>query len=389
MQKLSIFEAYRNKIAVKLGKPVTVRALGAKKGAILLSYLSSPFTLTPKERKTDPHTSYAECIKIAELFSKRGYDVDVIDWDNTTFIPKKPYKVCIDIQKNLERLEHLLPRDCKRVMHIVSAYSEFQNEAEAKRLRRIKSRRDIQLIPRRQEYVSLNPKYANFLEGFGNKTIQATYARFGKSIFPIPASVAHEFSFPDSKDFEKVKKTFMWFGGGGAVHKGLDLVLEAFSRMPGTKLHIIGPITKERDFIDAFANELSSPDLILHDRPKVNAQGHMIVGNQLFSDIANECVAIIYPSCSEGTSGAVIQAMHASLIPVITPETGIAEDAPAIVLKETSVESIQAEMQKMMNTSDDVLRSKAYDVWSYVRKHNTMEKFEEAYTQFIDTKLEL
>lgn len=385
----STLEAYKHKIERKLGKSISLKPQAPSKGVILLSYLTTPFTLTPKEKVTDPHTSYAECAKIAELFLNRGYEVDIIDWNNTTFIPKKPYKVCIDIQKNLERLEHFLPKDCVKIMHIVSAYSKFQNEAEMDRLRRIESRRGIKLTPHRQDVISLNPKYATFLEGFGNKTIHATYARFGKSIFPIPASVAHEFSFPDTKNFEEKKKNFMWFGGGGAVHKGLDLVLEAHSRMPGTKLYIMGPIAKEKDFASAYANELSSPNVVLFGRPKVDARGNMTVDGKPFNEITNECVAMVYPSCSEGTSGAVIQAMHAGLIPIVTPETGLSEISPAIILKEASVESIQTEMRKIINTPGDNLRSQAYEIWSFARKNNTMAKFEEAYAEFIDTKLNL
>ncbi len=40
----------------------------------------------------------------------------------------------------------------------------------------------------------------------------------------------------------------MWFGSGGMIHKGLDLVLEVFARMQEYHLHICGPVHHEEDF---------------------------------------------------------------------------------------------------------------------------------------------
>ena len=37
---------------------------------------------------------------------------------------------------------------------------------------------------------------------------------------------------PEGKDFEVCRPHFMWLGSRGFVHKGLDVVLEAFSEMP-------------------------------------------------------------------------------------------------------------------------------------------------------------
>lgn len=92
MTKQNIYRAYKNKITNKLCGVVSVPAVGEKKGCVLLSYLTGPFTLAPWEHFTDPHTSYWECREIARLFSIRGYDVDIINWSDAHFIPKK--KIC-------------------------------------------------------------------------------------------------------------------------------------------------------------------------------------------------------------------------------------------------------------------------------------------------------
>lgn len=384
----NIYQAYRNKITNKLWGMVNVPAVGKKRGDVLLSYLTGPFTLTPWEHFTDPHTSYWECGEIARLFSIRGYEVDIINWSDTRFIPKKQYAVIVDIKQNLERLSTHLPVSCKKVMHIV--FSPRQNEAENTRLEHLKSRRGVTLSPQRKEPSSLNVAYADFLEGFGNKTVHSAFANDKKPIYKIPISVAQIFDFPKEKDFSRARKNFLWFGGGGAILKGLDIVIEAFADMPDTHLHIIGPSAYEKEFERVYARELALSHIHRYQRPGINTNGIMMVGNIPFLEIANMCVALVYPSASEGTSGAVVQGMHAGIIPIITKETGISEDAPAMILEtHPSIESIRAQVRAVANMEPETLRAQAYNTWEYARAHHTKETFSGAYSKFISDILHL
>jgi len=382
--------AYQNKISNKLWGVVHVPHRGTKRGAVLISYIVSPFTKVPWEMGGDPHTNYWECREIATLFTQRGYDVDIIDHNNTRFIPRKKYTVCVGSQHDMERLSKLLDPHCIKVMHIVSADAAYHNAAERARLDALEVRRGVRLAPQRKEPESSGGVYADFLEGFGNATIRATYAQYNKNIYPIPESVSQMFAFPERKDFNAARKVFLWFGGGGAVHKGLDLILEAWNQLPPEyHLHIVGPVQAEKDFMQAYKKELSLPHVTMHPRPKLNKVGVMMVGDVSFSDIANECAALLYLSCSEGTSGAVIQAMHAGLIPIITPQSGIDEAAPCIILEHPTVESVLETVHDFREISSDELKSRARSVWSFARAHHTKEAFSRAYDTFITDVLKL
>lgn len=382
-------QTYKNKISNKFWGVVHIPATGEKKGDILLSYLTDPFILTPKERFTDPHTNKWECAEIARLFAVRGYAVDVINFKNTTFVPKKKYVACVDIMQNLERLAPFLPPSCKKIMHITSAYGRFQNDAETQRLADLKERRGVSLTPQRREVTSNAPRCADFFEGLGNKTVHATYAQFKKNIFPIPISVAKEFNFPKQKDFGAARTHFLWFGGGGAVLKGLDLTLEAFATLPQLSLHIVGPLAREEEFVREYKNELSLPNIKIYPRPRISSDGEMRCGDVLFIDIANRCAALIYPSASEGTSGAVVQAMHAGVIPIITKQTGLSEDAPVIICETPTVESIRDIALGIAAENPATLNDRAHKIWNYAREHHTQKTFSEAYGHFIDDILQL
>ncbi|MHB8660325.1 MAG: glycosyltransferase [Minisyncoccota bacterium] len=378
----SILQAYKNKIDNKLCGVVHMPATGEKKGDVLLSYLTEPFTKAPWQELSNLHTNYWECTEIARLFSKRGYAVDIINWDNTIFIPRKKYKVCVDIQSNLERLEKFLPKDCGKIMHIVTSENRFQNSMEMKRIAALHDRRGITLLPRRQVAPSRNPEIADYLEGFGNETVHATYARFNKPIFPIPISAVKLFDFPEEKDFKATRTNFLWFGGGGAVLKGLDLVLETFAKNSDLTLHICGPVAAEKDFAFAYHKEL-------FETPNIHTHGRIDVASVLFNDIAKKCGALIYPAFSEGTSGAVVQAMHASIVPIVTPQTGIYEDAECIIIESPTVDSIGGAIRSFAALPVETVRDRAYAVWAYVRAHYTRETFSNAYAAFIDTTLKI
>ncbi len=383
MNKLtSYYWAYRNKVSNKIFGRAFLPAQGQKKGSVLLSYLTEPFTHTPKEGFSNLHTSDFECFEIATLFTARGYDVDVIHFSDTSFVPRKPYSVCVDIHQNLARISSMLPKDCKKVLHIVGSFWKFQNNAELQRLENLEKRRGVRLQPKRTSPPSNSIEYADFIEGFGNERVRDTYKDSNKPIFHIPISAVQTFDFPKNKNWETAKKHFLWFGGGGAVHKGLDMVLEAFSRTPELHLHICGPLLAEKDFIEVYKKEL-------FETPNIKMYGRIDPTTTEFKKIADMCASTIHPSSSEGTSGAVIQAMHTGLVPIITPETGIDPDAGGIILENPTPELVKKTITEFSLTPTQEVESLARKAWSFVAQNHTRENFSKKYSEFIDTVLKL
>ncbi|MDO8604216.1 MAG: glycosyltransferase [bacterium] len=383
--------AYRNKLTNKFFGIVSVAHTGEKKkGVVLLSFLTGPFTKAPGEFYTDPHSNYWVSTELATLFTKRGYDVDIINWDDTQFIPKKDYVVCIDMQYNLERLSEYLPKNCIKVMHLIASYPEFQNNEEQKRIDAVEKRRGVTLPPVRTSPLTSNPGVADFLEGYGNKTVHGTYARFGKEIIPIPVPIMETYSFPEHKNFETARKNFLWFGGGGAILKGLDLVIEAFAGLPHLHLTIMGPASYEKEFEEIYAHELSLPNIMRYGRPRFNREsGESMVGDKYVREVMDQCAAVIGLSASEGGGGAVVQAMQAGLFPIVTPQTGINELAPSIVVQDLDINNIRRIIEDFSNLPSEKIASLARDSWTFAKNSHTKEVFSKVYENFIDTKLKI
>ena len=157
-------------------------------------------------------------------------------------------------------------------------------------------------------------EYADCATILGNSFTCGTFAYSKKPLFPIHLSTNIQYPFFENKEFGKIRKNFLWLGGGGMVHKGLDLVLETFAKMPDYQLTICGSVDHEPDFEEAYHREL-------YKTPNINNAGWVDITSNKFLEIIRKNVGFIYPSCSEGQAGSVITCLHAGLIPVISYES--------------------------------------------------------------------
>jgi len=355
-----------------------IKLTPAKKtiGNVLLSYTTLPF-LNPKS--IDGHTNRWECAEIARIFIKHNYSVDIIDHTNKSFIPRKKYKYCIDVQDNFERLSPFLGKNCLKIFHITTAHWLFNNTAEYRRLLDIKERRGVALEPRRTLPPSRNIELAGAVAILGNNFTAGTYAYAKKTMYRIPISTTHLYPSPENKNFESARNSFVWIGGSGMAHKGLDLTLEAFSKMPEYNLTIFGK--KDEDFGEAYKKELCQT-------PNIHYAGHTDLGSRKFKDIIGNSIAIIFPSCSEGCSGGVVTAMHAGLIPIISYESGVNVNDFGIILKENTINEIKKQVQSLASLPSEELKNKAIKAWKYARNNHTREKFSEKYQKIINKILQ-
>ena len=358
------------------GGVVKLRPKGALKGHVLFSYITLPFTVASKDA-FDGHTNLWECRDMAHAFLERGYAVDVIDWTNKTFTPKKRYTYFLDIHANMERVAPLLNKDCVKILHTTGAHFLFHNTAEYQRLLDVQKRRAKTLIPRRAVVPSYGIEHADVVTMLGNEFTEGTYAYAGKHIIRIPLSSTHTYPSPAEKNFERARKGFVWFGGSGMVHKGLDLVLEAFAHMPECQLTICGKVANEKDFVEAYKKEL-------YETPNIRVAGLTDPGGDTYKDICTSAVALVYPSSSEGQSGAVITTMHAGLIPIISYQSGVDVEDFGSILTENTIEEIRRAVRAIASLPDEELRARSMKAWHYARGHHTREKFAAAYRSFVD-----
>ncbi len=350
------------------------------KGNVLLSYILEPFLLKDIRTLPDSHTHYWESYQMAQTFLQLGYSVDVISYKNFTFQPTKKYDFFISARTNLETISKRLPNDCINVAHLDTAHWTTSNCNAYKRLEDLKHRRNISLS--NAKFIEINNaiECADLGTILGNKFTIDTYAYAGKPIHRIPISTTGTYPWPKKKSFSNCRKNFVWFGSSGFVHKGLDLVLEAFAAMPDYNLIVCGPFDEEKKFIDVFHKEL-------FETPNITPFGWVDVNSESFVDICNNSIALIYPTCSEGGGGSAITCMHAGLIPILSYEASVDTQDAGFILENCSIDSIQRTVKHVSNLAPETLNTLAKNAWRYAREHHSKESFAREYKKFVEKTL--
>ena len=359
-------------------KVVSLKPEGRSRGNVLFSYINAPFLLKPGEPMPTSHTQYWESYQMVNTFLELGYSVDVINYTNCTFLPYKDYAFFIDARRNLERLAPLLNPECVKIMHIDTSHILFHNAGEASRLLALQQRRGATLQPRRFEMPNLGIEHADCATMMGNKFTSRTYNYAKKPVFCLPISTPTLYPWPKEKNFEACRKRFVWFGSGGMVHKGLDLVLDVFAAMPEYHLTICGPVEQEKDFERAYYKEL-------YQTPNIRTVGWIDVASPEFIEIANTSIGLIYPSCSEGQCGGVVTCMHAGLIPVVSYESGVDVGSDfGVLLESCTLDEIRNAVLRISTLLSQQLQRMARKAWEFARANHTKERFAEEYRRAID-----
>jgi len=355
----------------------SLRPAGPIRGHVLLSYVLAPFLDKSGRSAYHGHTSHGESLQIAQTFLDLGYAVDVFHYNNNDFIPpRKDYTFFIDCRYNLERLSSVLDDKCIKIMHIGIAHITFLNYAEAHRLLEIKRRRGVILSPFSYQKPNLAIEHADFGTILGNEFTMSTFRYAAKPLYPVPVASSFQYPWPAEKDFERVRRRFVWFGGWALVRKGLDLVLEAFATMPEYELFVCGPIEAQPEFRRAYYREL-------YQTPNIHTIGWVDVAGREFSDVADRCLGLVFPSSCEGQSGGVVTAMHAGLIPLVSYESGVDVDDFGVMLARSDLEEIREVVQRMAERPASELRDRAEAAWRVARTRYTREAFAERYRESI------
>jgi hypothetical protein len=324
-----------------------------------LSYVPWAF-LGPQDDRSLNHSNQWECVEIGRILDDLGYIVDVVDCLTGDFEPKVQYDLFIEAGYNLDHLLPTLPRSCVRVAYATGRHWLAQNTAELNRLEDLRGRRGVVLLPRRAARPTQTAESADAVLALGNEVVLESYNHLRCPTYSIPLSFPGHLVNDAARDMEAARSTFLWLGSGGMVHKGLDLVLELFAARPDLVLHVVGPVVAEPDFAVAYEHEL------FHS-PNIHVHGFLDLAGSEFRRIARQCVGLVYPSCSETTSGAVLAAMANGIVPIVSRETAADVEPAGVVLRETNLATLGAAVQLVSSMSESELLTRSASACEIVR----------------------
>jgi glycosyltransferase involved in cell wall biosynthesis len=313
---------------------------GTKKKRALVSYITMPFRLRPGHPDHIRFSNNGIARNIVRALNELGYMVDVVEWSDTKFTPKRKYDLFLGHGgTNFVSLAGQLPADIAKIYFSSGTYWKHFNDAEEARFAALVQRRGVRLAYDRWIHESEENanRTADGIICLGNEVARETYASF-----PVVRNVNNA-AYPEprnelaKKNFGAARRNFLFFSGGGNVHKGLDLLLEAFSRV-NAHLWICQHIVPE--FWALYRKELE-------EQPNIHTVGTVPMRSPEYYALADRCAYVIHPSCAEGCVGSVVECMHQGLVPVVSRESTVETGDYGITLKNCSIEEIARTVEEL------------------------------------------
>lgn len=340
-----------------------------KKNA-LLAYITKPF-----KKEYISHTNFFEARSWAKVLHELGYNVDIVNYETTKKVNLLKYNLICgfgDIFQDYYELS--IKNNIKTIYYGTGMHVCYNNHATLKRVQDVYNKKGV-WISKSSRFIEKTWTHQMVLvDGMivlGNNTCANTYKPYyNRKIYSVPAPFYKTQNAADiikSRD-KNANKSFLWFGSAGLIHKGLDILLEYFSKNQNLTLHICGNIESEMDFMCTYKQELYDfSNIILH--------GFVDINNNEFTDILKKCSFIVFPSCSEGGCPSVLTCIgNGGLIPIVTKETAI-DTGYEIWIDSLDYAGIDHAIKYALSLKQNDILNMQIKNYNYVLKNNSLENY--------------
>ncbi|MGB5725947.1 MAG: hypothetical protein WBM52_01920 [Thiogranum sp.] len=353
------------------------------RGRMLLSYATQVYEgLLRGQPFNRNHISAWHNFQIARTFLDLGFQVDVIPFDDHRFTPKVDYDVTVDINSNIGRLADRLGPGCIKILHPMFSHWTIHNSRSYARHAALAQRRGAALKPLRLLEPNDSVECTDYITSRGGAFSRASYD-YGKApLLRLPQITPASIEDYLDRDIDRCRNRFVWLSGKGMVHKGLDLVLEAFAGLPDCHLTVCGRVSREKPFESLYQREL-------YELPNIETIDWIDTLSARFRQIASESMALVLPSASEFSCGSVIAGMMTGLIPVTTPSTDIDVSEIGFSIEEDSVEAVRSAVCAVRDQPTARLAEMSQASWDAANQRYGRDKFLRAYREAICGILDL
>lgn len=300
----------------------------------LLQYIVQPF-LDNNGYAQNSHQNQWQVVALAEEIGKFGYNVDVRNWDDRISRLKNYYDLVIDIYPGFnDTYRERMKSGCRRIAYLTGMNPSVANRNEQMRLNDLLERRGT-VLPSERQTAPLSRDIEAFDAFFyiGNLYNLESFDEFHLPPVYFIRNTGYSFLFSIGTE-RKNPKNFLFFASSGQVHKGLDLLLEIFSKKGFPfELYVCSNFESEEAFCEVYKKELFST-------PNIHPVGFIDIMSEKFCELAKICSFALLPSCSEARAGSVLTVMSAGIIPIVSRECGF-EDDEVIQLPDCKLETIE------------------------------------------------
>jgi hypothetical protein len=328
-----------------------------------LLYYKTESLVNKKNGEKYDHTNLWEITEIVAILNRFGFIVDVVDRSAKSFEPENIYDIYIGIGsgnsgKFFAQYAKRIP-DALTILYATGTNPLVRNQLGLDVYRMFHERTGIHASPMRLfDEADFNDfiNYTDYIFCIGEEGIFSfeSYKIFGKSIFPILPGTSPKIRFSPNWLKTRKRNHFLCFAGNGFIHKGVDVITEAFLSMPECHLIICGP-DSEKPFFEAYGDKIAKSS-------NIHYKGFLQVGGVEFEEICSRCSFSILYSSSEGLATSIASTMRAGLIPVVNPETSIPVADYGVLMsdKQDRINDIIKTVRQIVQMSDEEYGRRVY-----------------------------
>jgi hypothetical protein len=305
------------------------------------------------------HNSHLKSYLICNTLNRYGYSVDLRRYDDLNVPTDRQYDLFIGHTKTFIEIKNKIKLSGKSILFVTGSSPEFGNSAQHKRAEDLFRRKMIQIAVHQENIVAPAKDLhaaADRVLMLGNEFVKSTwYPEFFEKYTLINNVTAQEFRPLSENGVE-----FLFLSSTGQVHRGLDVLLDVFAHR-SEHLHICSSVLNEVEFVKAYHSELFR-------KVNIHTHGHLDLASQKFREIIKRCGFVILPSCSEGQSSSVINAVNFGLIPVVTENVGLPMlKENGFSINEISTGGVEQVLNQIRDSSNCDLMNKKRRLKNYSR----------------------
>lgn len=340
------------------------------KKRVLISYINKPFFI----KQNFVHTNFHEALAIADVFRSLDYQVDLIEYTKFKAFEPESYEVIFGLGESVEfALKEKIGKKKYPfvIWHGTGSNPFFSNPLTIKRLDYVYKRFGL-LLPESTRFLykvyPLSYVFSDLIILYGNQFTKSTYLDHTYSPIELinPTSYFNSYRL-DRKFF--TKENYIWFGSAGAIHKGLDILLDFFEKRSDLTLHICGELKSEKRFFNAYRRQL-------HELSNIKYHGFVDVKSDIFKNLMETCTFTILPSCSEGTATSVITTMaNGGLIPIVTRNAGIDISDYGIFINEITLAGVTDAIDRSQKLTHKEIQNRSNQILCVAQECYTIENF--------------
>ena len=339
----------------------------------LVCYLTSNF-FYDFDKKSIFYTNIQESNQIIESLIRLNYSIDVVYCLNKNAydeISSKKYDLIFGFGDIFRKIS-MVQEKAIRVLYLTENPPEFSYKMESERIHYYHKRHGKYLNITRsgRYYKNTDFLHVDHIVTLGEISLLDSAAHQIHSLNPS-GFINPNYIFRD-RNFDTSKKNFLWFGSNGAVHKGLDLLIDIFQNRKDLTLHICGLSDQDKKMINF--------------KPATNIRnyGWININSDKYLELVNMCSFAILPSCSEAKATSVLTCMRHSMIPIVTRNIGFNEFEKYVYLLDNySIEYLNIQINKISNIENFTLAQLHSDVFKFSNENFTLEKFSSNFKKII------